>query len=116
MSRIIVEAASSDVAKSTVIDLLEGGFEAKSARIFYNLNKGLPLPEDTDNYPLILEGQIGFSSLSVHVYSVTAGYGGTGPHATVAILRTAGFNFEESDILTNKQADFTGQIDLPYTR
>lgn len=115
MSRIIVEAVSSDIAEATVIDMLHGGFEAKTARISYNLKKGLPLPEDTDSYPLILEGQLGGSSVSVHVTAVTAGYGGTGPHAMVEVLKEAGFKFEESDILTDRLADSTGQIDLTYT-
>ena len=116
MSRIIVEAESSYIAEDTVMDLLKGGFNAQTARISYNLRKGLPCSEDTDKYPLIMEGTLGHSYVSIHVTSVTAGYGGTGPHTMVNILKVAGFKFEESDILTDKYADPTGQIELIYRR
>ena len=116
MSRIIVEATTSDAAVVTLRGLLSSGFEAKTARISYNLNKGLPLAEETDKYPLILEGTLKRSSLTVHVYSVTAGYGGTGPHAMVDILNAAGFEFLFSDILTTARADSNGQINLVYQR
>jgi len=116
MSRIIIEACSSDVAEKSVINLLNGGFVAETARISYNLNQGLPALEEADNYPLILEGKFGYYSMNVLVYSVTAGYGGTGPHAMVHILKVAGFKFDEADILTNKRANYNGQIDLLYKR
>lgn len=116
MSRIIVEATTSDCAVTTILGLLRCGFQAKTARISYNLNKCLPPPEEFDKYPLILVGTLKHSSLAVHVYSVTAGYGGTGPHAMVDILEAAGFKFEDSDILTADHADSNGQIDLVYHR
>lgn len=115
MSRIIVDDSSSDAVVFAVTDMLNGGFIAKTARISYNVNKGLPSPEDTDKFPLILEGTLGSSSVSVHVYSVSAGYGGEGPHAMLDILNAAGFKFKDSDILTTARADSTGQIELTYT-
>ena len=116
MSRIIVEEYTSYDSEKRVISLLDGGFEAHTARISYNLNKGLPLVEDTDLYPLILEGTLNNSSVIVHVYSVTAGYGGSGPNAMVNILNAAGFKFENDDILTDKYADSTGYIHLIFIR
>lgn len=116
MSRIIIEASSSWVAEDSIMDLLKGGFSAKTARISYNLSKGLPPEKDTDKYPLILEGTLGRSPVTIHVTSVTAGYGGTGPNTMVRILRAAGFRFEESDILTNKMADSSDNIELTYIR
>lgn len=116
MSRIVVEASTSDAAVTTILGMLRCGFEANTARISYNLKKGLPAPEDTDMYPLILEGTLKGSSLTIPVYSVSAGYGGTGPHAMVEILNAAGFKFEDSDILTQARADFNDQIDLVYRR
>ena len=117
MSKIIIEAATSSLAENAVISLLKGGFYAKTARISYAVSNGLPSVKDVENYPLILEGVFGPSSVNIHVYSVTAGYGGTGPHAMVSILKAAGFNFDESDILTEKMR--TGpfdQVSLTYTR
>lgn len=116
MSRIIVEAATSDAAVCTVLGLLNCGFEAKTAWISYNLRKGLPFTEDTAKYPLILDGTLKGSPLTIHVYSVTAGYRGAGPHAMVEILNAAGFKFENSDILTKARANLLGQIELVYKR
>lgn len=116
MSKIIIEASTSYVAEDAVMALLKGGFVANTARISYNLSKGLPPVEDTDNYPLILEGKFGFSPVSIYVTSVTAGYGGTGPHTMVDILKAAGFKFDESDILTARFANAIEQIKLTYTR
>ena len=116
MSRIIIEASTSYLAEDGVMSLLKGGFVAQTARISYSLNHGLPPFEDTDNYPLILNGMFGHYSVSIYVTSVTAGYGGTGPHTMVNILKAAGFNFEESDILTNKKANSSKKIELTYTR
>ena len=114
MSKIIIEAHSSWIATEAALALLQGGFVATTARISYNINHGLPLAKETDNYPLILEGTLARMPITMHVYSVTAGYGGTGPHAMVEILKAAGFKFDEDDILTNRCADSSLQISLTY--
>ena len=116
MSKIIIEATTSYLAEDSVKALLKGGFVAKSARISYNINRGLPHPEDINLYPLVLEGLLNRSPVKVYVFSVTAGYGGTGPHAMVDILKAAGFQFNSDDILTDRSADSNRQINLKYTR
>lgn len=115
MSKIIIEASSSYVAEKATIALLKGGFVAKNAIISYNLNHGLPDIKRHNDYPLILEGQLAGFSTNVHVYSVTAGYGGTGPNTLVKILKFAGFEFDENDILTNRLA-ISDQINLRLER
>ncbi|MBQ2835906.1 MAG: hypothetical protein IJE68_03640 [Clostridia bacterium] len=117
MSKIIIEANTSYLAQDAVVFLLKGGFSAKTARISYAVRKALPPVEQVENYPLILEGFIGNSPVSIYVYSVTAGYGGTGPHAMVDILKAAGFTFDESDILTDRmKVGPSEQITLTYER
>lgn len=117
MSKIIIEANTSYVAESATIALLKGGFVAKEAIIRYNVNHGLPDVKRYDDYPLILEGFLAGYSTNVHVYSVTAGYGGTGPNTLVKILKFAGFKFEEDDILTDRLADYGyGQINLTLVK
>lgn len=111
MSQIIIEANSSYVAENATIALLKGGFVAKNAIISYNLNHGMPDIKRHNDYPLILEGMLAGYSTRVYVYSVTAGYGGTGPNTLVKILRFAGFEFDEADILTDRLAHL-GQINL----
>lgn len=105
MSKIIIAADTSYVAEDSVMALLKAGFTAKKARISYSLTKGLPPIQEIENYPLILEETLCRAPVSIHVTSVTAGYGGTGPNTMVRILKEAGFKFEESYILTDRMAD-----------
>ena len=117
MSKIIISASASYLAENATVTLLKGGFSAKTARISYAVANGLPSVKDIENYPLILEGTLGGYSTNIYIYSVTAGYGGTGPLAMVAILKAAGFDFNESDILTEKMRRGPyDQISLVYTR
>ena len=110
MSKIIINVSTTYQAETATKALLTGGFVVKTAQISYNLQKGIPLSEEIDNYPLILEGRLAGVSTSVYVNSVTVGYGGTGPHTLVDILKAAGFEFNENDILTPKLANSDGLI------
>lgn len=114
MSKIIIKTGSSYVAQNATIALLKGGFVPHIAHISYNVEVGMCDPALVDFYPLIMEGILDNSRVSIHVYSVTAGYNGTGPNTMVAILKAAGFNFEELDILTKRCANSAGQITLTY--
>ena len=116
MSKIIISVSTTYQAEAATKALFAGGFVVKTAHINYNLHKGIPLPEEIDNYPLILEGRLAGLSTSVHVNSVTAGYGGTGPNALVDILQAAEFEFEENDILTPRLADSDGLIQFELTK
>ena len=116
MSKIIISASTSYLAEAATISLLNGGFFAKTARINYNLRNGLPLIEEYDQYPLILEGEMEGSSVAIHVFSVTAWYGGTGPRTLVNILKVTGLYFNPDDILTDKLADEKHQITLKLER
>ena len=116
MSKIIIDADSTYTAEDSVKALLNGGFVAQSARVSYDLSHGLPNPKNTDRYPLILEGHLNRFPVKVYVFSVTAGYGGTGPHAMVNIMNSAGFHFDPDDILTDRCANHLRQIILNYTR
>ena len=119
MNEIIVRVYTSDQAEKHVINMLEQHhFVAHTANIYYSLEQGLPDPSDTDAYPLILEGYYDRVPTKVMVYSVTAGYGGSGPYALANILKAAGFHFDVEDILTPKCADTSRMrlIKLTYTR
>ena len=116
MSKIIIEATTSYLAEEATIALLKGGFVAQTARISYSLNRGLPRVENVDEYPLVLEGRMGDCYANIHVYSVTAGYGGSGPHAMLNILKTAAFHFDDTDIISSAKVGINDQIDLFYKR
>ena len=116
MSKIIVETFASNAAEALTKAIWEGKYVVKQARIFYDTKKGLPKPEETDKYPLILKGSIGEFVTDIHVYGLSAGYPGTGPNALVNILKTLEFDFDENDILTTKRVDLDGKIKLIYVR
>ena len=116
MSKIIINTSTSYQAEAATKALLSGGFIAKKAYINYNLKKGVPLPEEVHNYPLILEGRLTGFPINIYVNSVTAGYGGTGPNALVDILNAAGFEFDENDILTPQLAGSNGLIRFELTK
>ena len=117
MTKIVIQASYSEMAEVSVYALLKGGFSAQKARISYEAANGLPLKKDVDNYPLILEGTISSLPVAIHVYSVTAGYNGSGPNAMARILEAAGFTFDESDILTKKMRSGPAEkVELTYMR
>ena len=116
MSKIIIDANTSYEAEFSTKALLKGGFVAQVARISYNIGHGLPDFGDEENYPLILEGNFNRYLTKIHVNSVPAGYGGSGPHAMVAILKEAGFQFDEDDILTDRCANSSREVKLVYYR
>ena len=68
------------------------------------MGEGLPNPDDMkeDDYPLIINGRYDGFPFELRIFCATAGYGGTGPHDMLKILRTAGFPVDEEAILTPK--------------
>lgn len=70
-----------------------------SVRIKYDIVKGLPDWESkVEDYPVIMYTCYG---QKIHIYCLTVGYGGSGPHATYDILEKSGFNIEK-DIIFGK--------------
>jgi len=103
MNEIIIRAQSSYLAKNSMLALFKSGdFNALYARFQYCISKGLPPLDKPENYPLMLEGYLAKEPTRIYVTSLTAGYNGTGPNALVAILKAAGFTFDENDILTGR--------------
>ena len=116
-NKVVFRLVHSQAAEEAVIALLKGGFVAQKAVIHYNLQIGLPFVEEEDFYPLTLFGVVNkWFPISVKVYSVTAGYGGTGPNCLVKILKEAGFEFDPNDILTKQYVQKDGWIHLEYTK
>ena len=101
MDTIVIKTATSYKARDAVLAFINAGFKASKAKIRYNISKGLPPIEREDLYPLVLEGNFNGSPTSIKVYSVTAGYGGTGPNDLVRILKAAGFILFTPVLLTD---------------
>lgn len=97
--------ATSYMARDIAINVLRSGhFTTESFIIKYDLGKGLPNPDEIkeDEYPLIISGRYDGFPFELRIFCATAGYGGTGPHDMLKILRTAGFPVDEEAILTPK--------------
>ena len=97
--------ATSYMARDIAINVLRSGhFTPNGYTIKYNLGEGLPNPDNMkeDDYPLIISGRYDGFPFELRIFCATAGYGGTGPHDMLKILRTAGFPVDEEAILTPK--------------
>lgn len=97
--------ATSYMARGIAISVLRSGhFNPEGYTIKYNLGKGLPNPDDIkeEDYPLIISGRYDGFPFELRVFCLTAGYGGTGPHDMLKVIRTGGFPVDEDAILTPK--------------
>ena len=97
--------ATSYMARDIAISVIRSGhFNPEGYTIKYNLGKGLPNPDDIkeEDYPLIISGRYDGFPFELRVFCLTAGYGGTGPHDMLKVLRTGGFPVDEDAILTPK--------------
>ena len=97
--------ATSYMARDIAISVLRSGhFNPEGYTIKYNLGKGLPNPDDIkeEDYPLIISGRYDGFPFELRVFCLTAGYGGTGPHDMLKVIRTGGFPVDEDAILTPK--------------
>ena len=97
--------ATSYMARDIAINVLRSGhFTTESFIIKYDLGKGLPNPDNIkeEDYPLIISGRYDGFPFELRVFCLTAGYGGTGPHDMLKVIRTGGFPVDEDAILTPK--------------
>ena len=97
--------ATSYMARDIAISVIRSGhFNPEGYTIKYNLGKGLPNPDDIkeEDYPLIISGRYDGFPFELRVFCLTAGYGGTGPHDMLKVIRTGGFPVDEDAILTPK--------------
>ena len=95
----MVDESTSDAAVNSLLQLIHLGTidpaKYNHAAIRYNCSKGLASdPEDSEHYALIFSSTKGDVPI-VYVGSVTAGYGGTGPHATLKCLEYMDFDASE---------------------
>ena len=85
--------ATSYMARDIAINVLRSGhFTPNGYTIKDNMKE--------DDYPLIISGRYDGFPFELRIFCATAGYGGTGPHDMLKILRTAGFPVNEEAILT----------------
>lgn len=112
----IKKAVSSDNLKE--LESLFRGKTWKSVQIKmdYNLQKGLPDEEQVEAWPfkalLVDEDEM----YEVRIYSLTVGYGGTGPHDFKAILDFFQVPYGENAIFTDAKMGPDGFIRLRYTK
>ena len=86
-------------------------FQAKRAFVNYNSK------HFSEEFPLIIEGtKDGRIPVIVKVPSVACGFVGMATYATLAVLRTFGFNVKPNDIMSDDCATPDGWFHLTYTR
>ena len=104
MDTIVISTATSHQAAASAVALIKAGFKASTADVFYNTRRGIPPTNMVDSYPLTIAGTFNGYPMQIKVQCVTAGYGGTGPHDMLKILKCAGFEIDPNFILTDKLA------------
>lgn len=61
----------------------------RRVKIYYDKQKMLPNYDcDLTKYPVIMETD---TDITIHLFSLTAGYGGSGPRDLLRVLKLAGF-------------------------
>lgn len=73
------------------------------ARIFYNVNRLTSYDQNPLTFPLVIRTK----EYAFCLADCNAGYGGTGPHGTVEVLKYLGFNFFENDIYMHRDNGIT---------
>lgn len=83
--------------------------------IRYNPSIGLPAENEIDEWPvkLVFIDQQG-KFVIIRFWSLTVGYGGTGPSCLEEILKYLKVDYKPDDIFTKQQEDEHGFINLHY--
>ncbi len=113
MLEISVRKPTSEETRLKVIELINIYKERiTKIRINYNVYQGLPHEESPEEeWPV----KIIIKDVIIYAHSLTAGYGGTGPHDLCKVLDAAGVVYDKNDILTQRSAK-NGIIYLELTK
>lgn len=99
---------------SSLKSIIKDTWQLKEVRFQYNVNWGLPSEHNPDNWPFIAIFDDGKTKIKIHIYSLTAGYAGTGPHDLAEILDFLGVRYNPNDIFTKNKEESNGFIRLHY--
>lgn len=110
---LIIKEGSSYKTIKKFTELLQSNVLAaediKLVKIYYNTSKGLPSPDNIEEFPVIFKTASGHN---IYLFDLAAGYGGEGPHTLLDILKLAGFkDINEKDILSHQDI-----VDLVYCK
>jgi len=97
--------------------IYQPSWRIKEVTIDYNCSKGLPDYDSlSDNWPFkaIFEDENGETG-EIRIFSLTAGYSGTGPHDLASILDFLKIDYNQNDIFTKSKQSPDGYIHLKYT-
>ncbi len=117
MNNIKIEINESSSFKNLPIleRLVLDTWRLESLSMKYNPSLGLPSQESKE-YPckLVFNDSTINSKIEVRIWSLTLGYGGTGPGDFCSILNFLGVDYDEDDIFTKKNLDNDGYINFNF--
>lgn len=116
MDTILVKSTSTQLTTDTIFDLFDSGFIATFAIVKDCLRRKQRSKDDKNDYPLTLVGHFNNCPMVVKVFCVSAGFDCVESHTLIEILKYAGFEFEETDILTDSCVDSSGNVLLNYCK
>ena len=114
MVRKIVTAKNLDEVKDDVRELLNEGFVAEKATVYYDLNRKTPQKTYLD-YPLSVVGKLHADIVEVRLNQLAVGYTGENSLAMCEVLEMFGFTIKKEDILT-RRCEHRGIIFKTYSK
>ena len=118
MTEIYINNHSSDENLTTLKELFrDKKWTSVEIEMIYNPEKGLTWEEDKENWPFYarlvdVDGKI----YVVRIYTLTVGYGGSGPHDFASILDFFHIRYYPNEVFTKLRMDENGFIHLKYMR
>ena len=89
-------------------------WKLKRVSFIYSPSLGLPNKVIPGRWPFEAYFDMSGEEIRVKIYSLTAGYPGTGPHDLLSILDFLGVKYSKEDILTKRKMDCNGVIRLEF--
>ena len=115
MINISIKEKASNQNLPTLRGILDGrNWNLKKVSITYNPSRGLPNPFLVDKWPFKAIFEIDGKEVVIWIYSLTVGYGGSGPHDLASILDFLGVAYTDEEVFTTRHMDYDGYIRLNY--
>lgn len=113
MIRIDIKEAASYNNLEALKKVWHDSWRLQSVEIDWDTHS-LPDDRNPETWPLKATFLDERTEIIVRIYSLAVGYGGTGPHDLVSILKWMGVRCSEEDILTKRLMGDDGWIRIKY--
>lgn len=114
MKMIAINCSSSDQNIKVLQEIIRKEWILKEVTMCYNPSIGLPVDCSPNDYPFKAVFGTAKGEIVVAIYTLTVGYGGSGPFDFARILDFLEVQYDENDIFSKRREDIDGYIRLKY--